>query len=98
MEFVETECGRFDHLSRNTPLDLILADLALPDVGGYEMVRQIRMTRPHVKVLYITGHIDRLLDVHPISAGEAFLDKPFNRPALREAVSLLLHGTATSNR
>jgi two-component system, cell cycle sensor histidine kinase and response regulator CckA len=83
-----------DHLAEDTRVDVILADLAMPGLGGYEMVRQIRTTRPHLKVLYITGHLDRSMDVHPLSPDEAFLDKPFNASGLREAVSLLLHRTA----
>ena len=38
-------------------------------------------------------HIDRLMDARPLWEGEAFLEKPFNPVGLREAISLLLHGT-----
>jgi CheY-like chemotaxis protein len=74
-------------------LDLLIADLEMPDLGGEEVVRQIRMLRPDLKVLYVTGHIDRLLDARStLWEGEAFLDKPFTPKGLLEAVSLLLHG------
>jgi DNA-binding NtrC family response regulator len=70
------------------------ADLEMPDVPGEEMVRQIRSARPDLKVLYVTGHIDRLLNVRStLWEGEAFLDKPFTSQGLLEAVSLLLYGT-----
>ena len=82
-----------DLLSEGQQLDLLLADLDMPQLGGDEMVRRIRATRPDLKVLYVTGHIDRLMDARPLWQGEAFLDKPFTVAALREAVSLLLHGT-----
>jgi two-component system cell cycle sensor histidine kinase/response regulator CckA len=76
------------------PLDLLIADLDMPDVGGEEMVRRIRTLRPDLKVLYVTAHIDRLLDVRSqLWEGEAFLDKPFTSKGLLEAVSLLLSGT-----
>jgi FixJ family two-component response regulator len=66
----------------------------MPDLGGEEMVRQIRAARPDLKVLYVTAHIDRLLDVRKMLwEGEAFLDKPFTAQGLIEAVSLLLYGT-----
>jgi CheY-like chemotaxis protein len=80
-------------LSHGATLDLLMADLDMPELGGDEMVRRIRMTRPDLKVLYVTGHIDRLMDARPLWAGEAFLDKPFDAAGLREAVSLLIHGT-----
>jgi CheY-like chemotaxis protein len=80
-------------LAQGAPLDLLIADLDMPQLGGDEMVRRVRATRPDLKVLYATGHIDRLMDTRPLWEGEAFLDKPFGAADLREAVSLLLHGT-----
>jgi CheY-like chemotaxis protein len=80
-------------LSRGAPLDLLMADLDMPELGGDEMVRRIRATRPDLKVLFVTGHIDKLMDARPLWEGEAFLEKPFSLVGLREAVSLLLHGT-----
>jgi CheY-like chemotaxis protein len=80
-------------LSKGTSLDLLMADLDMPDLSGDEMVRRIRATRPYLKVLFVTGHIDRLMDTRPLWEGEAFLDKPFSPGGLREAVSLLLRGT-----
>jgi CheY-like chemotaxis protein len=80
-------------LSHGTPLDLLIADLDMPELTGDEMVRRIRAARPDLKVLYVTGHIDLLMDARPLWDGEAFLEKPFNPTALREAVALLLHGT-----
>jgi len=80
-------------LAEGHRLDLLLADLDMPGLGGDEMVRRIRATRPDLKVLYVTGHIDRLMDSRPLWEGEAFLEKPFTSVGLREAISLLLHGT-----
>jgi FixJ family two-component response regulator len=57
------------------------------------MARRIRMVRPDLPVLYVTGHIDQVMDVRPLWEGEAFLEKPFSAVGLREAVSLLLDGT-----
>jgi CheY-like chemotaxis protein len=80
-------------LSHGTALDLLIADLDMPELTGDEMVRRIRAARPDLKVLYVTGHIDLLMDARPLWDGEAFLEKPFNPVALREAVALLLYGT-----
>jgi two-component system, cell cycle sensor histidine kinase and response regulator CckA len=79
-------------LSKGTTLDLLIADLDMPTLGGDEMVRRIRSTRPDLKVLYVTGHIDRLMDARQLWEGEAFLEKPFTAAGLREAVSLLIYG------
>jgi CheY-like chemotaxis protein len=82
-------------LETGRPLDLLIADLSMPEMDGIEMVRRIRTTRPDLKVLYVTGHIDLLMDMRPLGKNEAFLEKPFTYLGLREAVSLLLYGTVT---
>jgi two-component system cell cycle sensor histidine kinase/response regulator CckA len=77
------------------PVDLLIADLDMPEIPGEEMVRQIRGARPDLKVLYVTAHIDRLLDVRAtLWEGEAFLDKPFTTKGLEEAV----YGTLSAER
>ena len=95
--YVVTEAGSglegIAALEQPTKIDLLLADLDMPGLGGDEMVRQIRTKRPDLPVLYVTGHIDRLMDARPLWEGEAFLEKPFSLEGLREAVSLLLYGT-----
>jgi two-component system cell cycle sensor histidine kinase/response regulator CckA len=82
-------------LAKGTALDLLIADLDMPELTGDEMVRRIRATRPDLKVLYVTGHIDLVMDARPLWEGEAFLEKPFSPAALGEAVAMLLHGTLT---
>jgi FixJ family two-component response regulator len=58
------------------------------------MARQLRVKRPDLKVLYVTGHVDRLFEDRPVLwEGEAFLEKPFTYQSLIEAVSMILYGT-----
>lgn len=86
-------------LADRTPIDLLMADLEMPELEGEEMARQFRAARPDVKVLYVSGVIDRLLDERSVlSEGEAFLNKPFTAEILREAVALLLYGTVQKKR
>jgi len=82
-----------ERLAGDTAIDLLIADLQMPVLGGAEMVRRIRLVRPDLRVLYVTGHIHSLMDARPLWEGEAFLEKPFSIAGLREAVSLLLKGT-----
>lgn len=74
-------------------VDLLVADLAMPEMSGEDLVSRLRPSRPWLKVLYVTGRIDRLMDERPLSTTEAFLEKPFTRLQLAEAVSVLLFGT-----
>jgi CheY-like chemotaxis protein len=77
-------------------LDLLLTDLRMPEMQGDELARRVRTLEPDLKVLYLTSHADRLFDAKKqLWAEEAYLDKPFTREGLREAVALLLFGRTT---
>ncbi len=79
--------------------DLLIADLEMPELAGEEMVARVHAVCPGLKVLYVTGNIDRLLNVRSLTwEGEAFLDKPFTARGLTEAVSLLMTGSVRPNR
>ena len=81
-------------LGRGPVPDLLMADLDMPGLRGEDMAQRIRRTEPDLKVLYVTGRIDRLMDQRPVLwEGEAFLEKPFSRTGLLEAVAMLLYGT-----
>jgi two-component system, cell cycle sensor histidine kinase and response regulator CckA len=84
----------FAMLERGLAPDLLIADLDMPNISGEDMVRRIHAAHPNLKVLYVTGNIDRLLSARSlIWEGEAFLDKPFSTKGLLEAVSLLMTGS-----
>lgn len=81
----------FAMLEAGVAPDLLVADLDMPELSGEDMVQRIHAVLPNLKVLYVTGNVDRLLDARSLlSDSEAFLDKPFTANGLLEAVSLLL--------
>ena len=74
-------------------INLVIADVHMPEMNGDEMARHIRALRPDLKILFVTGFSDTLFTNQPILwDDQAFLDKPFTRQGLLEAVSLLLNG------
>ena len=80
-------------IAKGPALDLLLTDLRMPEMEGDELARQVRQLEPDLRVLYLTSHADRLFEAKTqLWAAEAYLDKPFTREALREAVALLLFG------
>ena len=82
-----------EHVSKGGPLDLLITDLRMPDMEGDELARQFRILEPCLRVLYLTSHVDKLFEAKPqLWADEVYLDKPFTREGLREAVALLLFG------
>jgi two-component system cell cycle sensor histidine kinase/response regulator CckA len=95
---IEASSGKeaLERIANGPALDLLMTDLRMPEMKGDELARQVRTREPDLKVLYLTGHADRLFDAKPqLWAEEAYLDKPFTREALREAIALLLFGRTT---
>jgi two-component system, cell cycle sensor histidine kinase and response regulator CckA len=75
------------------PLDLLVTDVMMPQMNGDEVARRLRLIRPSLKVLYLTGFSDHLFkEKVTLWQDEAYLDKPCTAKGLIEAVSLLLFG------
>ena len=74
-------------------IDLLITDNMMPEMEGHELSRRLRSQNPDLKVLYLTGHSDRLFESKErMWDFEAYLDKPFTKKSLNEAVALLLAG------
>jgi DNA-binding NarL/FixJ family response regulator len=58
-------------LARELKPDLVLMDIALPDLNGIEATRQIRAEVPDVKVIALTMHADIRFVRHMLEAGAA---------------------------
>jgi PAS domain S-box-containing protein len=68
---------------RPGPIDLLVSDVVMPGINGPAMVEQIRLLRPGIKCLYISGHADDALTQHGTAALNApFLPKPFTSQIL----------------
>ena len=54
-----TENGReaLDFLADNRPVDLLLTDVLMPHLNGRDLVRQVRVARPDLRVLFTSGYI-----------------------------------------
>jgi two-component system cell cycle sensor histidine kinase/response regulator CckA len=73
------------------PIDLVLTDVVMPELGGRELVRQLAAVRPGMKVLYISGYSDEAIAQHGVlDPGTAFLQKPFTPDRLASKVREVL--------
>lgn len=88
------EASKALQIVREKPeINIVIADVHMPEMNGDEMARHIRAIRPDLKILFVTGFSDTLFTNQPVLwDDQAYLDKPFTRKGLLEAVSLLLHG------
>ncbi|MGB2573688.1 MAG: response regulator transcription factor CtrA [Henriciella sp.] len=63
--------------------DIIILDLALPDISGYEVLKQLRIARVNTPVLVLSGNPDIEAKVKTLGYGaDDYLTKPFNKDEL----------------
>lgn len=71
--------------------NLLILDLSLPGVSGLEALRQVRLTKPHLPVLIVTGSARVEDRVGGLDAGaDDYLTKPFAFSELLARVRALL--------
>jgi two-component system alkaline phosphatase synthesis response regulator PhoP len=69
--------------SLTPPPDLILLDVMLPEMDGYEVCRRLRAQPPHIPIVMLTARnepIDKLLGLE--LGADLYLTKPFAPPEL----------------
>lgn len=70
-------------LARHYDYDIVLLDLLLPDLEGFEVVRRMRIARNHTPVLILSGMSRPEAKVRALAIGaDDFLTKPFDREEL----------------
>ena len=62
---------------RETPLDVIVLDVKMPDMDGIETLREIKRIRPSVQVIMLTGHANVEVAIQGMELGAFdYLMKP----------------------
>lgn len=73
------------------PIDLVLADVLLPGMSGYETCERFHLVHPATKVLFMTGYPGNVLDFTELAARHiGCLPKPFTIDELAAKVREVL--------
>jgi CheY-like chemotaxis protein len=79
------------HAIQGATVDLILLDISMPDVDGFEFMKAVRARRPELKIVVMSGFIGgRMLPAAKLMGGSATIAKPFSTPSLISIVSQTL--------
>jgi CheY-like chemotaxis protein len=81
--------GLLEHLGV-VEYDLVVTDLNMPQVNGWDVVNWVRANRPHVPVIAISGRIVAGLDPGWRARFSAVLAKPIDDATLVATVNRLL--------
>jgi two-component system, cell cycle sensor histidine kinase and response regulator CckA len=77
----------------NHPIQLLVTDVVMPEMGAGELVDLLLTQRPDLKVLYISGYTNDEVGRRGVSrAEEAFIQKPFTAEHMMKKVRELLDG------
>jgi two-component system, cell cycle sensor histidine kinase and response regulator CckA len=90
---VEADNGRTAlQLARrlNGGLSMVITDLVMPYMDGYEFAKAFRQLHPNVPILFMTGKCPTALVGGLSSEREQILFKPFDPDAFLDAVARLL--------
>jgi two-component system, cell cycle sensor histidine kinase and response regulator CckA len=68
------------------PIDVLLADVVMPGMDGFEVARSIREVRPGAQVLFMSGHLGSAYADEVARSKASFLPKPFAAAELRQAL------------
>jgi signal transduction histidine kinase len=68
---------------KNPPsIDLLLTDLVMPQMSGVKLMKKLKASYPHIKVLFTSGYTEDVIFQHGIPPGTPFIQKPFSPRAL----------------
>ena len=67
-------------------IHLLLTDVVMPGLRGYEVARLVAASRPEIKILYMSGYAEEALVGRPALAESALIEKPFAVDALARRV------------
>ncbi|MBA3260180.1 MAG: PAS domain S-box protein [Gemmatimonadales bacterium] len=72
-------------------VDLVLTDLAMPEMGGRELVEHLRSRRPAIRVLYMSGYTEKAITIDGLMPPRTgFVEKPFTAEQLLRRLRELL--------
>jgi PAS domain S-box-containing protein len=68
----------------DAPIDLLLSDVVMPALGGFETAKLIRERRPEIKIVFMSGYPNRGCQENKIPDQAKFLQKPVKAARLAQ--------------
>jgi DNA-binding NtrC family response regulator len=78
-EVIIAECARSAReILASREIDLLLCDVKLPDVVGFELLKEVKLNYPNVAVVMMTAHADSYTIKDALLCGaDEYITKPF---------------------
>jgi len=78
--------------SYGKPIHLLVTDVTMPGMNGVDLSKRLKMLKPELKVIFISGYGgDDLLKQISVAPDAVLVEKPFSRNALLTKIDETLH-------
>ena len=91
-QVVEAISGKeaLDHLVKDSKIDIVLTDYAMPEMNGIELLQKIRENNRTIPVIIMTAYGDKDLVIEAMHHQcNGFIDKPFDMDELLKEINNL---------
>ena len=80
------------------PFDLVLTDVIMPRMDGWQLAEKIRRKNPDTRVLFVSGYDDHILSMEKINADPQlfFMSKPLSTTSLTHKIREIFDGRTSS--
>lgn len=84
----------------NEAVDLVITDIMMPGMNGFDLARVLQRIRPDLPVIFVSGFAAplKLEEGAPPEWGDRFIAKPFTREALARKIDEVLRGRPAAVR
>ncbi len=74
-------------------IDLLLTDIIMPDISGFELAKRAKLAQPSLRVLYMSGYTSDTLESSGMDRVEIleFIQKPFGMDTLTAKIAAILN-------
>ena len=82
----------FEYLEQNKNPDLILLDIMMPDMSGWEVLQKLKENPSwqNIPVIFLSARTDRVAENAGGFLAEDYIEKPFEIPELKKRIDNIL--------
>ena len=75
-------------------IDVLITDVVMPGMSGKELATRVAEAQPNMRVVFMSGHSDRVVEKHGLPEGRGYLAKPFDEESLLRSIAAVMAPTA----
>jgi DNA-binding NtrC family response regulator len=88
-----SDCDAALSALRREPAEMVIADVSMPRMNGFDLLKVLKRSYPHMPVVMMTGHnLSEPAAATIRDHADAYLTKPFRRDRIKSVLSQLNPG------